>query len=403
MKKLYLSGIALCLGLGAANLVSCSDSDTETIYVKTPALADRTVKVGETGNIEFEAFGDWTLTSSAVWCQLTAESGNAGRQRVGYTVSDADASFDKSDVADLKLTIGSEEFAFKMTRAALERELKIYDAKGQEVSAVVLDSNGGEMFHADITVAANFPWDLEQTTGWPEWLDKPGRLTPAQDPETKLYTQSFSLTIPLDQLNTRGTESVLTFSDLNKAAFTVKVPVRYFGAELGFFIADCDLGHEITVSKDGFVYDKEGNQTDQNMFDLTIVGGEDLRFIPVNISYTTEYGEDIGPATPWVSCSEIETRSIFTTKNFRVTLSAVPPFDHPMVVRRVVRSYLCLVPPSIYQSGEGLWALPEAYWSSAVGTTYLSDNPDANFRKTYSVKDEFAPYVFTIKVKDAFE
>ena len=407
MKKLYFFNIAVYLVLGAAGLGSaCSDSgDTETIYVKTPALADRTVKAGETGKFEFEAFDSWTLTSSAAWCQLSAESGAAGNQSVNYTVADTGASFEKSDVADLTLTIGSETFAFKMTRAALERELKVYNDKGQEVPAVVLDSNGAEKFHADITVAANFPWDLEQTTGWPEWLEKPGRLSPVQDADTKLYTLNFTLRIALDKLNTRGTESTLTFSDLNNTASTVTVPVRYFGAEPGFFIAECELGQEITVSKAGFIYDKDGTLTDKNTFDITVVGGEGLKFVPVNIGHTPTYGEDAAGSKAWVSCSEIVTRSAFGVKNLRVTLNSVtPPFGNPNEPTVTIRTYLCLIPPSIYQSG-GMWDLAESYWTMAAGDTYLMYEYDKdNFSyKTYSVREEFVPYVFTINVKDALE
>lgn len=409
MKKLFFFNVAASLVLGAASLASaCSDSgETETIYVKTPALADRTVKAGDTGKFEFEAFDSWTLTSSAAWCQLSAESGAAGKQSVDYTVADTGASFEKSDVADLTLTIGSETFAFKVTRDALERELKIYNDKGQEVSAVVLDSNGAEMFYADITVAANFPWDLEQTTGWPEWLEKPGRLSPVQDDETKLYTLNFTLRIASDQLNTRGTESTLTFSDLNSTEATVEVPVRYFGAEPGFFIAECDLGSEITVSKAGFIYDKDGKLTDKNMFDLKVVGGEGLKFVPVNVIYTASYGDDIDGRqnVAWMSCSEITTRSTLGMKNFRVTLSAVaPPYQAGDNIAPIVRTYLCLVPPSVYQSG-GIWSMSEKYWSMAASDMYLSyeyDKVNPSY-KTYSVKEEFASYVFTIIVKDALE
>lgn len=408
MKKLYFFSIAASLALGVACLASaCSDSgETETVYVKMPALADQTVKAGDTGTFEFEAFDSWTLASSAAWCQLSAESGAAGKQSVNYTVADTGASFEKSDVADLTLTIGSEKVVFKMTRAALERELKVYNDKGQEVPAIVLDSNGAEKFYADITVAANFPWDLEQTTGWPEWLEKPGRLSPVQDAETKLYTLSFTLKIALDQLNTRGTESTLTFSDLNSAASTVTVPVRYFGAEPGFFIADCDLGQEITVSKDGFIYDKDGKLTDKNTFDIAVVGGEGLKFVVLSLGYNATYGQDGNYSKTWLNCTEIVSRSTFGMKRFSVKVNAVGrvTYGNPNDPYVLTGAYLCLVPPSIYQSDSSwAWALGEAYWNMAVEDTYLTSQYDEGGKKAYSVKEEFVPYVFTIKIKDALE
>lgn len=401
MKKFYFFGIAASLMLAVAGLTSgCSESATpETIYVKIPALADRTVKIGDTGNLEFDAFDSWTLTSSADWCGLSAVSGDAGKQNVTYTISGDGAAFGQSDVAELTLTVGSEVSSFKMTREALMRELKVYDKDGKEVSAVVLDSNGAEAVHADITVKANFPWDLEQTTGWPEWLVKPGRLSPELDPETSLYTLSFTLEVALEQLNTRGTESELVFSDLNSVESTVKVPVRYFGVEPDFFVAECELGREITVTKDGFVCDKDGNPTDRNYIELTVVGGEGLQLYPLHISCTATYGEDntFNAKAKWdITCESVTTRSTFGVTQYRITFGTVPPpFDIGTERCTYLRAYLTLVSPSVIDSyGPS--------WQYMVGDYFLSSSYEENY-KIYSIRPGVESYVFTFNVKDALQ
>lgn len=398
MKKFYFFGIAASLMLAVAGLTSgCSESATpETIYVKIPVLADRTVKIGDTGNLEFDAFDSWTLTSSAEWCGLSAVSGDAGKQNVTYTITGTDAEFGQSDVAELTLTVGSEVSSFKMTREALMRELKVYDKDGKEMSAIVLDSNGAEAVHADITVKANFPWDLEQTTGWPEWLVKPGRLSPELDPETSLYTLSFTLEVALEQLNTRGTESELVFSDLNSATSTVKVPVRYFGVEPDFFIADCELGHEITVTKEGFVCDKDGNPTDKNYIELSIIGGDGLTLFPLNIARTATYGEEFtsDARLKWnITTQSIDTRSAFGVKKYKVTFDKVPsPIDYGAERSFYFRAYLGLVTPSM--------AASNPYWQYMADGLFLSSKTEGEY-KTYSVQQGQEPFVFTFNVKDA--
>lgn len=402
MKKFYFFGIAASLMLAVAGLTSgCSESATpETIYVKIPALADRTVKIGDTGNLEFDAFDSWTLTSSAEWCGLSAVSGDAGKQNVTYTITGTDAEFGKSDVAELTLAVGSEVSSFKMTREALMRELKVYDKDGKEVTAVVLDSNGAEAVHADITVKANFPWDLEQTTGWPEWLVKPGRLSPELDPETSLYTLSFILEVALEQLNTRGTESELVFSDLNSVESTVKVPVRYFGVEPDFFLADCELGREITVTKDGFVCDKDGNPTDRNYIELTVVGGEGLVFWPLHITSIPGYGEnqDENANAKWdIRYEEIVTRSTFgDIKHYKVTFGKVPSsFDFMGNTYTYIRAYYALLSSSVKES-------LGAYWQYMIADYFLSSSLEGNY-KTYFIKPGVESYVFTFNVKDALQ
>lgn len=401
MKKFYFFGLAASLMLAVTALISGCSAEPETIYVKIPVLADRTVNIGDNGNFEFDAFDSWTLTSSADWCELSAVSGEAGKQSVGYTITNAGAAFGQSDVAELVLTVGTETSSFKFTRAALVRELKVYDKDGKEMSAIVLDSNGAEVVHADVTVKANFPWDLEQTTGWPEWLVKPGRLSPELDPETNLYTLSFTLEVALEQLNTRGTESELVFSDLNSATSTVKVPVRYFGVEPGFFLADCELGREITVTKDGFVCDKDGNPTDKNFIELDIIGGEGLKFIPLHITMSPE-GEYISPftTTKWnISCEEIVTRSTFEVKRYKVTFGTVPDVYEDNFSNRYIylRAYFTLVSPSVYSN----WSyLPETYWDTFASDTFLfvtGTSPD----KKCSIRPGQESYVFTFNVKDA--
>lgn len=400
MKKFYFFGLAASLMLAVTALISGCSAEPETIYVKIPVLADRTVNIGDNGNFEFDAFDSWTLTSSADWCELSAVSGEAGKQSVGYTITNAGAAFGQSDVAELVLTVGGETSSFKMTRAALERELKVYDKDGKEVSAIVLDSNGAESVHADVTVKANFPWDLEQTTGWPEWLVKPGRLSPELDPETNLYTLSFTLEVALEQLNTRGTESELVFSDLNSATSTVKVPVRYFGVESGFFLADCELGREITVTKDGIVCDKDGNPTDNNYVNLTIVGGEGLKFFPLHINSTDKYGEEntFDVKAKWdIAVEEIVTRSTFDVKQYKLTFGKVPePFDYNGYVCTYRRAYMALVSPDVYNT----WSYPEQYWNFVAPGYFLSDKTEGEY-KTYFIRKGQEPYVFTFNVKDA--
>lgn len=396
MKKFYFFGLAASLMLAVTALISGCSAEPETIYVKIPVLADRTVNIGDNGNFEFDAFDSWTLTSSADWCELSAVSGEAGKQSVGYTITNAGAAFGQSDVAELVLTVGTETSSFKFTRAALVRELKVYDKDGKEMSAIVLDSNGAEVVHADVTVKANFPWDLEQTTGWPEWLVKPGRLSPELDPETNLYTLSFTLEVALEQLNTRGTESELVFSDLNSATSTVKVPVRYFGVEPDFFLADCELGREITVTKDGFVCDKDGNPTDKNYIELSIIGGDGLTLFPLHISHTATYGDEFttNANLKWnITIQSIDTRSAFGVKKYKVTFDKVPsPINIGTERSFYFRAYLGLVTPSM--------AASNPYWQYMADGLFLSYKTEGEY-KTYYIQQGQEPYVFTFNVKDA--
>lgn len=198
-------------------------------------------------------------------------------------------------------------------------------------------------------------------------------------------------------MNTRGTESELVFSDLNSATSTVKVPVRYFGVESGFFMAECELGREITVTKDGFVCGEDGNPTDRNYVNLTIVGGEGLEFFPLHINYTATYGEEntTDSRANWnITCEEISTRSTLDVKQYKVTFGSVPPaYDYGTEKCTYLRAYLTLVSQSVKDSYG-------AYWKYMVSDYFLSSGYEGNY-KTYFIKPGVESYVFTFNVKDA--
>lgn len=263
--KYYLGAMVLAFCLF---FVACSDDDKEAKPV-FPELQKVECEVGDEKTLTFEASGDWTLTSSALWCtfannneQVHSCSGGAGKQSVTIHVSDDATLLMKSYKAELNLMMGgSQQVIFEVTRPSTGYELHAFDA-AQEVeytaeNPYVQNYTGSKTF----VVTANTDWVLEPSENlvFEESTTK-GTRTYGYAGETVSVLPTLKAGFTYRK---EAWKQELVFKD-KEGTVIAKLPVHYDGipADKVEFSIDNPSGTTITFAHNGYSYKiGEGEQS----------------------------------------------------------------------------------------------------------------------------------------------
>lgn len=222
------------------------------------------VMAGDAFTISFTTPEDWTASSDVKWLIPSETAGRSGNIKLGCTVSSDDPNYKTNSEGHLTIKVAEREFVFPVTRAKMERSLRIICA-GNDITTLGFDANKGET-SAELTVEANFYWDLDITQEWPVWIERL-KITDGKLGDDGLYRNTFTLTLNEAELDGNDRTGALTFTDIDDESFTFVLPVSYTALvvpEVPFAI-QCELGTDLHVNKMGMFKDAGGNLTSHFM------------------------------------------------------------------------------------------------------------------------------------------
>ncbi len=288
--KYYLGFIMLAF---CVLFVACSDDDEEVKPV-FPELQKLECAVGDEKALSFEATGNWTLTSSALWCTFVVDgenvyscSGTAGQQTVNISIGDDATALLKSYKAELKLMMGGEQqVIFEVTRPTTGYELHAFNA---DQTVEYTAENPYVQDYAEkgvIKVTANADWVVEGTVS----LDLSNTYGLAGDVIQIKPTLKSGF-----EHRKEAWEQELIFKN-KEGEVIAKVPVQYDGipSDKIEFSNDNPFTNTIKVSVDGESYTYE-----EETFGYE---GVPLKVMARNNEYTyvgVEYSQEMSAETGW--------------------------------------------------------------------------------------------------------
>lgn len=251
-----------------------------------PAFNNLTVRVGDTGNLTFNAYGTWTLSSDKTWFKLATETGIAGDQTVGYTVTDDGQGF-LDDQATITFAIGTRSTTFTATRTAKDRALKLFsrvedpetgDYKLVEVESIDLAyADNAGTYNANFAVVTNYDWKLTA----PAWIsvDEDNMSGDANPDETEPAIQWIQVNLAAAQADDMTGE--LVFADRNDASKHISKQVTCPGST-GYMIAKVNPETNFNPEGKYVATNPGGDVTIMDNYEFTITSGnEGVKFIYV--------------------------------------------------------------------------------------------------------------------------
>lgn len=228
---------------------------------KVPAEQTFNVKAGDSVTLEFESYAAWTAKSDVEWISVTPDSGEAGECSVTCAIGSQSPDFSNVSKGTLAITVEGKAYNMTFLREPSVRATRFTDAGGNPVDKLVFDANAEGGLSVQLTVEANYYWDLDRTSSpWPAWITNPGR-TDGKLEEDGIYRKTFTLNINESEAGDADKSSEITFIDLNDETYKKTLAVE-FKAKVAHdepFAIICDLGQEVHVTPQGLYKDKNGN------------------------------------------------------------------------------------------------------------------------------------------------
>lgn len=276
----------LILTAGLFVFAACGSDDNEepAKQRELPAFNNLTVRVGDTGNLTFNAYGTWTLSSDKTWFKLASETGIAGEQTVGYTVTDDGQGF-LDDQATITFAIGTHSTTFTATRTAKDRTLKLFsrvedpetgDYKLVETESIDLAyADNAGTYNANFAVVTNYDWKLTA----PDWItvNEDNMSGDANPDETEPAIQWIQVNLAAALADDMAGE--LVFADRDDASKHISKQVTCPGSK-DYMIAE--ITPEIDFNTEGkYVATSPGGEvTVKDFYEFTITSGnEGVKFI----------------------------------------------------------------------------------------------------------------------------
>lgn len=257
--------LILCTVFAASVSFSCKpvdnpDPGTEP-EKKVPAEQSFNVKAGDVVNVEFESYAAWSAVSDVEWIAFSPAKGEAGAGKVECTIGAQKPSFEGKSEGHLSITVEGKAYKMTFLREASVRATRITDAGGNPIEKLVFDANAEGGLSAQLTVEANYYWDLDRTSSpWPSWIVNPGRTDGKLD-EDGIYRKAFTLSINEAEAGDSDKSSEITFIDLEDESYKKTLAVEYIAKVVPDdpFAIVCSLGQEIHMTPEGNYKDKDGN------------------------------------------------------------------------------------------------------------------------------------------------
>lgn len=246
-------------------LVSCGpevkpepkpDPETEG---KVPVAQTFNVKAGDSVSIEFESYASWTAKSDVEWILFNPSSGEAGESRIECEIGAQKPNFKEVSKGTLSIIIEGKSYDMTFLREASVRATRFTNSRDEAIDKLVFDANG-ETLSVELTVEANYYWDLDRTTSpWPSWITDPGR-TDGKLEDDDIYRRTFTLSINQTEAGETDKTSEITFIDLDDESYRKTLPVEFVAKVVTDqpFEIRSELGTEIHVTPDGKFKDKSG-------------------------------------------------------------------------------------------------------------------------------------------------
>lgn len=173
MMKKFNFLLSLLIMASTFVFTACSDDD-KTVEIVFPESVSMSKKIGETGEISFNAGTNWRLTSSSTWLVLVDEGfevdelyGQAGTHTVTFLVKGDGADFGVSNRASIAIMMnGITQNLCQVTREPLAYEVTVTDAEGKAIT----DENPFQLLsyaNASIKINANYVFRVSA----PSWVE----------------------------------------------------------------------------------------------------------------------------------------------------------------------------------------------------------------------------------------
>lgn len=266
------------------------DKPGDPIY---PEVHSFNVKAGDTFEIAFETSLEWSVSTDVSWIVITPESGQPGKAAVSCSITGDKPDFKAESKGNVTVKVADKDFVFPVTRAVMERSFRILCA-GKDVTAINFDANEN-ISSIELTVEANFYWDLDITKNWPAWITRLG-ITDGKKGEDGVYRNTFTLSLNDAELDGNDKTGVLTFTDIDDESITFELPVSYTAVvvpEVPFTI-ECAFGTDIHVNKMGFFKNADGSLSSTMMMTEFKVFTENAGELIVITPTGTRHGEGAG-------------------------------------------------------------------------------------------------------------
>ena len=266
------------------------DKPGDPIY---PEVRSFDVKAGDTFEISFETSLEWSVSTDVSWIVISPESGQPGKATVNCTITGDKPDFKTESKGNVTVKVAGKDFVFPVTRAVMERSFHILST-GQEVSSLNFDANEN-VSSIELTVEANFYWDLDITKNWPAWITRLG-ITDGKKGEDGVYRNTFTLSLNDAELDGNDKTGVLTFTDIDDESFTSELLVSYTAVVIpeAPFTITCEFGTDIHVNKMGFFKNADGSLSTKMMMTEFQVVTENSNELIVITPTAARFGEGAG-------------------------------------------------------------------------------------------------------------
>lgn len=297
----------------------------------------------------------------------------------------------------------------------LIRSIKLYNADA-EVKTLEFTS---ESTTYDVTVKANFQWDLDKdATIWPAWLVKLSEsVTGVLNETSELYEGTVTLALDVANIASyyENKTGNIVFTDANDLEYTFEFPVSHTfekPAEPASILSNALGTNILTVTTDGKI-----KGTDSNTLEITITPGEGEADFKAFLAVRTAFDQDIfqdgnittqyewkaagtGNYNPkaWATIAKKE-GNVYT-----LTINNYPEEYTPANATysiKTVKGFLFVLPSSVY----GTWLAPfpgvddpakDVWWMAAGGSLMDKYAEDGVF-------DAYKKYVITLNVEQPAE
>lgn len=315
--KYYFRFIALMI---CVLLVACNDDDKETKPV-FPELQKIECAVGNEETLTFDAVGNWTLVSSALWCTFIVDgeevftcSGTAGKHSVTIRISDDATELMKSYKAELTLMMGgAKQIICEVTRPATGYELHVFN--GDQTVEYTAENPFGKTYDQTeyLTVSSNADWVVESSEG----LELEG-------PVSGSAGDNVALELTLKSGFTKNAwQGSLIFKNKNNETIG-NIPVSYDGIPADRIeFSTTNPFTAIPFSHDGWTYTLNSEKHDAPM-PVSVVAKDD-KYTHIYVEYSEDFNDEGEYEYTFIRMSEDESWFfIDDDKAGNIALNAIP-------------------------------------------------------------------------------
>ena len=296
---------------------------------------------------------------------------------------------------------------------AQERTISIYNG-ATELDALEFTADATKY---DITVTANFEWELDKdATTWPVWIKKPATTLAGEfNDDTDLYEATFTLEFDLANVASYYDNKTgeLTFLDVEDLDYAYDFPVSHTfekPAEPASILSNALGTNILTVTTDGKI-----RGTDSNTLEITIDAAEgqaDFRgFLAARTSFDQNVFNEIQTMYEWKAAADGNyTPGVWATiahkegNVYTLTINDYPSEYTPGTANysiKTVKGFLFVLPSDVYNTWEAPFPgvddpTKNVWYMAAAGN--MMDKYAEN-----GVYDEYQKYVITLNVEQPAE